>query len=125
MNMMTLNQILEKEMSDGRDFSFAWRIFLDRFYGASASIKLFMIQDAPICLVDHRHLAYCAAGVHKLSRENGLVLPDWVSDASFILDEPYFPGANTDLLKLVCLVESPPEFKMRNIFTTENVLSRT
>jgi hypothetical protein len=54
-----------------------------------------------------------------------LELPGWVSDGSLILDEPYFPGATTDLLKLVCLVESPPEFKMRNIFTTENVLSRT
>lgn len=84
-----------------------------------------LIQSAPTCLDDRRHLAYCAAGIHKLCREYGLDLPGWVMDKSLILDEPYFPGAATDLLKLVCLVESPPEFKMRNIFTTENVLSRT
>lgn len=122
---MTLDYILEKELGEGRDFSFAWRIFLDQFYISSNDQMLILVHSAPKCLDDHRQLAYCAAGVHKLCREYGLRLPSWVTDKSFILDEPFFPGATTDLLKLVCLIESPPEFKMRNIFTTENVLSRT
>jgi hypothetical protein len=121
---MNINDILKKELSEGREFSFAWRIFLDQFYISSAEQRLALIQFAPTCLKDHRHLAYSAAGVHKLCREHELSIPSWVRDGSFILDEPYFPGATTDLLRLVCLVESPPEFKMRNIFTTENVLSR-
>lgn len=122
---MTLHDILEKEFGEGRDFSFAWRIFLDQFYSSSAEQMFGLVEFSPTCLDDHRHLAYCAAGVHKLCREYRLSLPGWVTDKSLILNEPYFPGATTDLLKLVCLVESPPEFKMRNIFTTENVLSRT
>jgi hypothetical protein len=121
---MTLDGILKKELGEGRNFGFAWRIFLDQFYLSSTEQRLIMINSAPEFLDDLRHLAYTAAGVHKLCREFGLSLPVWVTVKSLILDEPYFPGATTDLLKLVCLVESPPEFKMRNIFTTENVLSR-
>jgi hypothetical protein len=122
---MTINEIFEEEFSKGRDFSFAWRIFLDRFYASTKEKRRELISSTPECLDDRRLLSYCAAGIHKLSREYGLALPEWVTDKSLILEEPYFPGANTDLLKLVCLVESPPEFKMRNIFTTENVLTRT
>lgn len=121
---MTVNGILEKELSQGRDFSFAWRIFLDIFYAAAKEQKQQLISHAPSYLSDRRQLSYCAAGIHMLCRENGLAIPEWVMDSSHILKDPYFPGASTDLLKLVCLVESPPEFKMRNIFTTENVLSR-
>ncbi|MCD9020246.1 hypothetical protein [Cohnella silvisoli] len=122
---MTINEIFEEEFSNGRDFSFAWRIFLDLFYASTNEKRRELISPAPICLDDRRHLSYCSAGIHKLCREYGLALPEWVTDKSLILDEPYFPGVKTDLLKLVCLVESPPEFKMRNIFTTENVLTRT
>jgi len=122
---MTLDRILDKELSEGRNFSFAWRMFLDQFYSSTNEQMSLLVQSVPKCLDDPRQLAYCAAGVHKLSREYQLDVPDWVKDKSLVLDEPYFPGATTDLLKLVCLVESPPEFKMRNIFTTENVLSRT
>ncbi|CAM4068507.1 hypothetical protein L1N85_08545 [Paenibacillus alkaliterrae] len=122
---MTIHEIFKEEFSAGRDFSFAWRIFLDRFYASTREFRVELIKFAPECLDDRRHLSYCAAGIHKLCRENGLELPEWITDKSLILDEPYFPGATTDLLQLVCLVESPPEFKMRNIFTTENVLTRT
>jgi hypothetical protein len=122
---MTINEIFEEEFCQGRDFSFAWRIFLDQFYASADEQRKELIKTAPDCLNDRRHLSYCAAGIHKLCREYGLALPEWIKDKSLILDEPYFPGANTDLLKLVCLVESPPEFKMRNIFTTENALTRT
>ncbi|HUC93645.1 MAG TPA: hypothetical protein VMS09_16775 [Paenibacillus sp.] len=122
---MTIDEIFQEELLRGRDFSFAWRIFLDRFYASTTEQRRELIRSAPGCLDDRRYLSYCAAGIHKLCREYGLAVPGWVADKSLILDEPYFPGAHTDLLKLVCLVESPPEFKMRNIFTTENVLART
>jgi hypothetical protein len=121
---MAINEILEKELMQGRDFSFAWRIFLDQFYASSLDEKKEIIGFAPLNLTDHRQLSYCAAGVHKLCRENGLAIPEWVTDSSLVLDDPYFPGAHTDLLKIVCLIESPPEFKMRNIFTTDNTLTR-
>ncbi|MDF2927315.1 MAG: hypothetical protein K0R57_6229 [Paenibacillaceae bacterium] len=121
---MTLNNILKHSLNEGRDFSFAWRIFLDQFYIADKKQRASLIESAPSCLEDSRHLAYCAAGIHMLCRTLGQPMPTWVTNTSFILEEPYFPGATTDLLRLVCLIESPPEFKMRNIFTTENVLGR-
>jgi len=121
---MTINEVLEREFSQGRDFSFAWRVFLDSFNASTKEQKREYVRIAPTCLSDRRHLSYCAAGIHKMCRENDLEVPQWVTDRSLILDDPYFPSANTDLLKLVCLIESPPEFKMRNIFTTENALTR-
>lgn len=122
---MTLTEILDEHRQAGRTFLFGWRIFLDTFYAADAAAKASLVSSPPQCLEDIREQAYCAAGVHKLCRENGIGVPAWVMDKKYILEDPYFPSATTDLLQLICLVESPPEFKMRNIFTTENALSRT
>lgn len=120
----SINDIIKKEMATGKTFSFAWRIFLDCFYAADASSKLEMVTDEVNCGANEKDGAFIAAAVHKLCLEYGLKVPKWVFHPEFFLRDPYFSNNPPDVLKLIYLVESPPEFKMRNIFTSENTLSR-
>ena len=119
-----MNEIIKKEMRSEKSFHFAWRIFLDCFYRADSSSKVEMVGDKVNCGLDEKDSAFIAAAIHKLCREHSLEVPEWVFDPAFFLKDPYFSNNPPDVLKLIYLVESPPEFKMRNIFTSENTLSR-
>lgn len=49
----------------------------------------------------------------------------WMSNKKFILDVPYFPnGITNGKLRLLLMIQSPPEFKSRNIYISENGCSR-
>jgi hypothetical protein len=123
---MTLEIILHEQLAYGRDFKHAWGIFLDTFYReVNQESKLALIRDEPIIpSLDRRGLAFIAASVHRLSSIHGLEIPSWVFHEQYYLDRPYFVGDPPDLLQLVYLIESPAEYKSRNIFTSENTLSR-
>lgn len=122
---MTMVSIINRYLSVGRDFTFAWSMFLDAFYAAESDNKLVMVSESADRLsLDHNTLAFIASSVHKLTRESGLQIPVWVFDSKYYLRDPYFVGNPPDLLRLVYLAESPAEFKMRNVFSSENCLSR-
>ncbi|GIO35634.1 hypothetical protein J41TS12_04950 [Paenibacillus antibioticophila] len=120
--MNEIDLLFSKEFSDGKSFSFAWRIFLDEYNRQDEEGKLKLVSNKPT-LLEQRDLAFLAATVHRLTRLDGIKIPDWVVEDSTFLKEPYFT-VKGDKFRLLYLVESPPEFKMRNIFTVGNVLSR-
>ncbi len=122
---MNMVSIINQYLSVGRDFTFAWSMFLDAFYVAEKVEKIEMINESADRLsLDDCTLALIASAVHKLARESGLQIPVWVFDSKYYLKDPYFVGNPPDLLRLVYLAESPAEFKMRNVFSSENCLSR-
>jgi hypothetical protein len=122
---MKMVLILNKYLSDGRDFTFAWSMFLDAFYAAESDKKVEMVKEPAERLdLDQNTMAYIASSVHKLAREADLQIPAWVFDSKYFLRDPYFVGNPPDLLKIVYLAESPAEFKMRNVFSSANCLSR-
>ena len=122
---MNMVSIINQYLSFGRDFTFAWSMFLDVFYAADSEKKLVMVHEPADRLnLDDCLLAFIAASVHKLTREAGLQIPAWVFDSKYFLSDPYFVGNPPDLLRIVYLAESPAEFKMRNVFSSENCLSR-
>jgi len=50
--------------------------------------------------------------------------PNWVYKKEYKLDNPYFPsGLKGDIRAIMC-IESPIEFKSKNIFVLANVLER-
>lgn len=107
------------------DFSYAIRNFLDEFYNAP-SLKLF--ADAPQWLAeklddDGLADAWVAAAVGHLSQMYDLVLPNWVHQPGRIMNRPWF-AAKSKKLKTVLLQESPAAFRVRNLFVSDNVLSR-
>ena len=97
---------------------------MDEFYRTDIENKKVMVHKKPQLDGDPRNLAFVASAVHRLCRLEGMETPDWIFSPETILKEPYFVGNPGDQLRMVCLVESPPEFKMRNVFVTDTVLSR-
>ena len=122
---MTMSDIINQHLVQGRDFTFAWAMFLDAFFAAGEHNKYEMTRYEPVELpLTLEMMAFLASSVHKLTREARIIVPNWVFQEKFVLKRPFFVGNPSDKLRLVYLVESPPEFKMRNIFTSENTLSR-
>ena len=67
--------------------------------------------------------AYLAATAEELSRKYNVAYPAWAWSDDRKLHSPWFA---TDLqsLRAVLLLESPAGFRSRNLFVTENALSR-
>ncbi|MBM3846605.1 MAG: hypothetical protein FJ405_10015 [Verrucomicrobia bacterium] len=67
--------------------------------------------------------AYLAATAEELCCKYRLLLPVWTSAAERRLSRPWFalPWAS---VRAVLLWESPPGFRSRNLFVSENALSR-
>lgn len=101
---------------------------MDEFYYAlNNEQRQEVLNEEPVWFtgVGEYEMAFVSAMVNKLAVDYDLITPTWVyNDEYFQLKEPHFAmGAKGDL-RLLLLVESPKQFRMRNIFTTSNVLSR-
>ena len=69
--------------------------------------------------------AYYAGLVEYLTNKNGIRNPDWVFERKYYLKEPFFPsGVRRFELRVLSMLESPIEFKSRNIFIGENTFNR-
>ncbi len=100
--------------------------FLDEFYAAPtagawadtpqwlapAGGELGRVQDA-----------YLAATAEELARKFHLPVPAWTTDEQRTLRKPWF-ASPLAALRAVLLLESPTAFRARNLFVSENALSR-
>lgn len=69
--------------------------------------------------------AYLAAVAESLALEIGAAPPPWTKQDSRRLENPWFAGgARSPRLRAVLLEESPAPFRERNLFVSENALSR-
>jgi len=100
--------------------------FLDEFYLAPNAVAL---ADVPPLLaptqadLGHVQDAYLAATAEELARRFSLAVPDWIADEARKLHRPWF-ASPLAALRAVLLLESPPGFRARNLFVSENALSR-
>jgi len=67
--------------------------------------------------------AYLAATAEELARKYNFSVPAWVIDESRKLHRPWFASTLAGL-RAVLILESPPAFRSRNLFVSENALSR-
>lgn len=65
--------------------------------------------------------AFLAAQVEFLCHRAGVPPPRWTRDPAYVLDEPWFstPGKR---LRAHLLLDTPDEFRNRNVFTTSEVV---
>jgi len=122
----SIRQVLDNTKSGG-DFYLLLGNFLDEFYKASKIMQQEMISEPPSgsgLQCGRELLSFAAATAHKLSNDHGLDVPVWVFDKRYYMnDRPYFGcGAKGDL-RLLFMYKSPAEFKHRNLFVDEHVLS--
>lgn len=84
-----------------------------------------MFNEEPVFTdLDKVDVAYIVAMTHKLLNDRKLLVPSWVEKKEYCLDKPYFWIRTEGKMKLYLLMESPLEFKIRNLFVSGNVLER-
>lgn len=112
--------------AQGDDFDRCLANFLDGFYPFPNARSL---AETPILLapefgpVGRVQDAYLAATAGELAWRFGLPLPEWTEAEQRKLRRPWF-ATPLGALRAVLLLESPPSFRSRNLFVSENALSR-
>ena len=112
--------------AQGDSFDRCLANFLDEFYAAPNAAAL---AAAPALLapqfgeLGHVQDAYLAATAEELARCFSLPQPDWTVGEDRQLHRPWF-ATQLAALRAVLLLESPPAFRARNLFVSENALSR-
>jgi hypothetical protein len=108
-----------------RDFWNHLADFLDQFY---LERQLDMLQDEPARLagtIDDGDIAdaYLAATAVSLARSLAMVPPSWARRPDRKLHRPWFASSGP-AIRTTLLLESPAPFRERNLFVSENALTR-
>ena len=112
--------------ASGESFDLCLANFLDEFYAHPSHEAL---EKSPVLLapkfgdIGRVRDAYVAATAEELARKYNFVLPRWTDDESRKLHHPWFASTLASL-RAVLIHESPPAFRSRNLFVSENALSR-
>ena len=125
MRPKTLAQVAQLTR-DGDSFDRCLANFLDEFYAAPSALAL---AAPPVLLaltfgeLGRVQDAYLAATAEQLAGTAKFPLPVWTLDDARKLHRPWFASSLASL-RTVLLLESPPAFRSRNLFISENALSR-
>lgn len=125
MRPKSLAQVAEMTLR-GESFDLCFRNFLDEFYQNPNQEAL---ATEPLSLKEafpekgEIYDAYLAATAEALAGHAGLNTPSWAYAESRKLRHPWFALAFASM-RAVLLVESPAPFRSRNLFVSENALSR-
>jgi hypothetical protein len=114
-----------KLVLEGESFHLCLKDFLDGFYLRPTNEAL---AEEPARLETlspsgNVHDAYLAATAEALACHAHLNTPSWAYAESRKLHHPWF-AMTLATLRAVLLVESPAAFRSRNLFVSENALSR-
>ena len=110
----------------GDSFDRSLSNFLDEFFPAPNAAALAEAPPllAPCCgELGRVQDAYLAATAEELARTYALRLPLWTEAPERQLHRPWF-ASPLAALRAVLLLESPAGFRARNLFVSENALSR-
>lgn len=111
---------------EGDSFDRCLANFLDEFYAAPNAAALAVTP--PLLATQLGELgqvqdAYLAATAEELARAHDISAPTWIADETRALHRPWF-ASPLAALRAVLLLESPPGFRARNLFVSQNALSR-
>src|SRR5258707_2868307 len=121
MRPKTLAEVAELALN-GESFDLCLREFLDQFYLRPAQEAL--TADPPslrenLPAKGEVYDAYLAATAEALAGHARLNTPSWAYSPKRKLHHPWF-ALDLASLRAVLLLESPPAFRSRNLFVSEN-----
>src|SRR5690348_11194645 len=125
MRPKTLAEVAQR-VAGGDSFERCLAEFLDEFYAGPNEQAL---ANEPVLLeptsgdTGQVQDAYLAATADELSRAYRLPRPAWTSTEPRKLHRPWF-ASQLASLRAVLILESPVGFRERNLFVSENALSR-
>lgn len=125
MRPKTLGEVARLTL-DGDSFDRCIANFLDEFYAAPNAEAL---ADTPPLIAPKLgesgrvQDAYLAATAEELARAHQLSVPSWTAAEERSLHRPWF-ASSLAALRAVLLLESPAAFRARNLFVSENALTR-
>ena len=122
----TLAEVAEIARQNPSDFAMALDEFVDEFYldHPNKIAQQKRLDVIPCSVGDSEIDAWIGAAGEHLAQRWGLKVPNWTSRTlHFALQEPVFLPANP-ALRGVVIVESPPAFRSRLIFTRAEPLAR-
>lgn len=119
--MITALQTLHAAKAAGDAWQRPINAFIDDFRRASDDGRRAMMADA---VTEQGQLEGLVAGVvSALAREVGMPVAPWVGEIGS--PTPFFAlPARSFEMRLRLMIESPPAFRVRNVFVPENYLSR-
>jgi hypothetical protein len=121
----TLAQVSELA-AQGESFDLCLRNFLDGFY-AQPNERALQPEPSRLAKKNPRfgqiEDAYLAATAEWLAWKFNLQPPSWIFDETRSLRRPWF-ASSLAALRAVLLIESPAPFRSRNLFVSENALTR-
>jgi hypothetical protein len=122
--MITIAHVAQ-EVITGVESPVAFGNFLDAFYLAPDERMLQAVPPSiPVGSPQAAEIdAYLGATAERLARRSGLAIPAWAFHPSRYLHVPFFANEGA-ALRATLLLESPPEFRTRNLFVTSNALDR-
>ena len=121
----TLAQVSEM-VAGGEPFDLCLKNFLNGFY-ARPTVEA--LQPEPPWLAGKNPRfgeiedAYLAATAEWLAWKYNLTPASWILDPTRALRRPWF-ASSLSALRAVLLIESPAPFRSRNLFVSENALTR-
>ena len=125
MRPKTLAEVAKLALA-GDSFDRCLANFLDEFYYQASARAL---ADSPPLMgtalgeLGQVQDAYLAATAEELARRFDLPLPAWTAGEERKLHRPWF-ASPLGAVRAVLLLESPPGFRSRNLFVSENALNR-
>jgi hypothetical protein len=125
MRPKTLAEVAERALA-GDEFGRCLANFLDEFYASPNEAAL---SPTPPLLAPHFgeigqvEDAYLAATAEELARAFNLPVPAWTDAEDRKLHRPWF-ASPLAALRAGLLLESPAGFRSRNLFVSENALTR-
>jgi hypothetical protein len=100
--------------------------YLDFFYHADQETRQVSVNEEPSCNdnISRENYAYVAAMVEKLCTDYSLQYPQWIFKGDYFLRDPWFPDYVKGRARIYLMLYAPIEFLRRNLYVSENVLTR-
>jgi hypothetical protein len=122
----TLAEVAQIARARAADFAMALDEFTDEFYldHPNKAAQQQRLDPVPDVVGNERIDAWIGAAGEHLAQRWGLLVPAWTQrPAHFALEEPVFMP-DSPALRGVLIVESPPAFRSRLLFTRVEPLAR-